>query len=55
MCVCQATHLAQAAEAVGVDGGLVHEDLVGAVVGSDEPEALLGVEPLHLRRGGIKK
>ena len=44
------THLAEAAEALGVDGGLVDENLVGAVVGGDEPEALLGVEPLHLRR-----
>lgn len=44
------THLAEAAEALGVDGGLMDENLVGAVVGGDEPEALLGVEPLHLRR-----
>lgn len=48
------SHLAQGAEALAVDGGLVHENLVGAVVGGDEAEALLGVEPLDLRarRGG---
>lgn len=49
-CRVRGTHLAKAAEALGVDGGLVDENLVGAVVGGDEPEALLGVEPLHLRR-----
>jgi len=32
-----------------VDGALVHEDLLGAIVRGDEPKALLGVEPLHLR------
>ena len=49
-CRVRGTHLAEAAKALGVDGGLVDENLVGAVVGGDEPEALLGVEPLHLRR-----
>jgi hypothetical protein len=44
-----AAHLAEGAEAVGVDGTLVHEDLLGAIVRGDEPKALLGVEPLHLR------
>ena len=44
------THLAKAAESLGVDGGLVHEDLVGAVVRGDETETLLRVEPLHLRK-----
>jgi hypothetical protein len=42
-----------------VDRGLVHEDLLRAVVGGDEPEPLLGVEPLHLRaspaRGSVRK
>ena len=42
-------HLLEAAEAFGMDGRLVHEDLLAAVVGRDEPEALLCVEPLHLR------
>ena len=42
-------YLAQGAEPLGVDRGLVHEDLLRAVVGGDEPEPLLGVEPLHLR------
>jgi hypothetical protein len=32
-----------------VDRGLVHENLFRAVVGGDEPETLLSVEPLHLR------
>ena len=50
--VARATHLAEAAKAVRVDGGLMDEDLVGAVVGGDEPEALLRVEPLHLREPG---
>ena len=51
------SHLAQGAEALAVDGGLVHENLVGAVVGGDEAEALLGVEPLDLRarRGGRRE
>ena len=45
----RAAYLAQGAEPLGVDRGLVHEDLLRAVVGGDEPETLLGVEPLHLR------
>ena len=43
------SHLAEGAEAVAVNGGLVDENLLGAVVGGDEAEALLGVEPLDLR------
>lgn len=43
------THLAEAAEALSVDGGLVDKDLIGAVVRGDETEALLRVEPLDLR------
>ena len=42
-------YLAQGAEPLGVDRGLVHENLLRAVVGGDETEPLLGVEPLHLR------
>ena len=42
------TYLSQAPEPFAVDRGLVHEDFLGAVIGGDEPEALLGVEPLHL-------
>ena len=45
----RAAYLAQGAEPLGVDRGLVHENLFRAVVGGDEPETLLGVEPLHLR------
>src|SRR4051812_42563867 len=37
----------QRAEARALDGGDVHEDVVAAVVGLDEAEALGGVEPLH--------
>ena len=43
------SHLAEGAEAVAVNGGLVDENLLGAVIGGDEAEALLGVEPLDLR------
>lgn len=39
--------LAEAAEALGLDRGLVDEEIVAAVVGGDEPESLLLVEPLH--------
>ena len=45
----RAAYLAQGAEPLGVDRGLVHENLFRAVVGGDEPETLLGVEPLDLR------
>src|SRR5690349_5062082 len=38
--------LLQRAVAAGVDGRVVDEDVRGAVVGGDEAEALLGVEPL---------
>ena len=34
-------------EAAALDGGVVDEDVGGAVVRSDEAEALFGVEPLH--------
>ena len=55
----RAAYLAQGAEPLGVDRGLVHENLFRAVVGGDEPETLLGVEPLHLRaspaRGSVRK
>ena len=44
-------HLLKAAEAFRVDGRLVHEDLLAAVVRRDEAEALLRVEPLDLRAG----
>jgi hypothetical protein len=47
----QRAHLLEAAEAFSVDGRLVHEDLLAAVVGRDEAEALLRVEPLDLRAG----
>ena len=40
----RAAYLAQGAEPLGVDRGLVHENLFRAVVGGDEPETLLGVE-----------
>ena len=43
------SHLAEGAEAVAVNGGLVDENLLGSVVGGDEAEALLGVEPFDLR------
>ena len=38
--------LVEAAVAVGLDGGEVHEDIGTPVSLSDEAEALLGVEPL---------
>src|SRR5580698_2774817 len=37
----------QAAESVNLNRGVVHEDVGAAVVGGDEPVALVGVEPLH--------
>src|SRR5271165_5182682 len=37
----------QAAEAVNLNRGVVHEDVGAAVVGGDEPIALVGVKPLH--------
>jgi hypothetical protein len=39
--------LFQGAVAAHVDGGVMNEDVGGAVVGGDETEALIGVEPLH--------
>ncbi|KAI8554098.1 hypothetical protein RHMOL_Rhmol05G0071500 [Rhododendron molle] len=39
--------VAQAAEAVGADRGLVDEEVIAAVVRGDEAEPLLVVEPLH--------
>src|SRR5262249_22321626 len=33
--------------ALGLDGRVVHEDVVAAVLLRDEAETLLGVEPLH--------
>src|SRR5437660_5540756 len=37
----------EAAVTVSLDGGVVNEDVGGAVVGGDETIALVGVEPLH--------
>src|ERR1700689_5385510 len=37
----------EAAETVSLDGGVVNEDVGGAVVGGDETVTLVGVEPLH--------
>ena len=39
--------LGEGAEAVGLDGGLVDEEILAAVVGGDEAEPLGVVEPLH--------
>ena len=39
--------LAQRAEAVGVDAGVMDEVVRAGVVGRDEPESLVVVEPLH--------
>src|SRR5690606_696041 len=39
--------LVQRLVAVGLDGRVVHEDVVAAVLLRDEAETLLGVEPLH--------
>src|SRR6202012_5705903 len=39
--------LGQGAEAVDLDGGVVDEDVGGAVVRGDEAVALVRVEPLH--------
>src|SRR3954451_3032220 len=39
--------LGERAEALRVDRALMHEQVGRAVVGSDEPEALLVAEPLH--------
>src|SRR6516162_7319086 len=39
--------LLKAAVAVSLDGGVVNEDVSGAVVGGDEPVPLVGVEPFH--------
>jgi hypothetical protein len=38
--------LVEAAEAVGLDGGLVHEEVLAAAFGGDEAEPLGAVEPL---------
>lgn len=40
--------LSQAPEALGMDTGLVDEEVLAFVVGGDEPEALATVEPLNL-------
>src|SRR5262249_60745754 len=40
--------LAQRLESLPTDGGMVDEDVLGAVVRGDESEALRVVEPLHL-------
>src|SRR5215469_8946704 len=37
----------QAAEAVNLNRGVVHEDVGAAVIRGDETIALVGVEPLH--------
>src|SRR5438067_12663854 len=42
-----ARELLQAAEAIALDFGVVHEDVAATVVGSDEAEPLFEVEPLH--------
>ena len=42
------TYLSQRPEPVRVNRGLVHENLLRPVVGGDEPEPLLRVEPLDL-------
>jgi hypothetical protein len=39
--------LLQAAETVSLDGGVVYEDVGGAVIRGDETIALVSVEPLH--------
>src|SRR5690348_7400067 len=39
--------LVQRLVAVGLDGRVVHEDVVAAVLLRNEAETLLGVEPLH--------
>src|ERR1700735_5087372 len=39
--------LCKTAETVSLDGGVVNEDVGGAVVGGDETVALVSVEPLH--------
>lgn len=39
--------LVQAAVAVGLDGGLVHEEVLAAILRGDEAEPLADVEPLH--------
>lgn len=38
---------AEGAEAVGLDGGVVDEEVLAAVVWGDEAVALVVVEPLH--------
>src|SRR5262245_38332705 len=40
--------LAQALVSLPRNGGVVHEHVFGSVVGTDEAESLLRVEPLHL-------
>ncbi|CAN1753065.1 hypothetical protein LINPERHAP1_LOCUS5001, partial [Linum perenne] len=40
--------LSEAEEALGLDGGLVNEEILAAVVGGDEAVPLLVVEPLNL-------
>jgi hypothetical protein len=39
--------LLQTAETVNLDGGVVNEDVGGAVVWGDKPITLVSVEPLH--------
>src|SRR6516165_6732940 len=39
--------LLKAAVTVNLDGGVVNEDVIGAVVGGDETVPLVGVEPFH--------
>jgi len=43
----------ESAVAVGSDGGLVDEEILAAVVGLDEAEALAIVEPLHNARESL--
>lgn len=48
-----AVALEEGAVAVGSDGGLVDEEILAAVVGLDEAEALAIVEPLHHARESL--
>ncbi|KAL5122575.1 hypothetical protein HKD37_02G003336 [Glycine soja] len=48
-----AVALEEGAVAVGSDGGLVNEEILAAVVGLDEAEALAIVEPLHHARESL--
>src|SRR5690242_11705946 len=45
--------LLQAAVTVSLDGRVVNEDVVGAVIGGDETVPLVSVEPLHGALGHV--